>query len=104
MTSAYVLEMVQFKLQAGVEREAFVEAAAFSDQKVRQMPGYRRRELLETGDGQWVDMVWWNTLDHAHAAMEAFNTDPELATFGSMIDPESIQMHHLNPVPLEAIR
>ncbi|MBL8161968.1 MAG: hypothetical protein JNJ61_08280 [Anaerolineae bacterium] len=95
-----VVELVLFKLNAGVSHEAFMGAVQATQQKIAQFKGFKRRQLLHNDEGQWVDVVWWNSLDEAMQAAESFSTDPELTAFGATLDVSSINMLHLKPVQL----
>jgi hypothetical protein len=100
MSEANTVEVVLFKIKDGVTRAEFVKAARLTQDKIAQMKGFVRRQLLDSGDGQWVDLVWWTSKAEAFAAAEQFNADPDLAAFGSILDLHSINMLHLTPVDL----
>lgn len=51
------------------------------------------------GDGTYVDIVWWTDRDSAEAAAAAaFPTVPEAGAMMSMIEPEGMELRHLELV------
>jgi heme-degrading monooxygenase HmoA len=92
------IELVQFRLKAGVAEAAFLAAVADTQAAIERFPGYLSRELLKHDDGLWVDLVHWRSKAEALAAAEAFATLPEVASFGAMIDETRLTMLHLDQV------
>lgn len=92
------VELVQFRLKAGVAAEAFLAAAADSQAALARLPGFLARELLHGEDGLWIDVVHWRSKAEALAAAAAFGAMPEAATFGAMIDETALTMLHLDQV------
>ncbi len=84
-----------FKLKDGLNEADFVEAAKGVEPFVQKMSGFVRRQLLQGEDGQWIDIVHWNSLDEALQATEAVMQEPTYHTFIGMIDESTMTMHHL---------
>lgn len=97
--SSPTIELVQFRLKAGVDEAAFLEAAADTQRAITRLPGFLGRELLRDDDGIWVDIVHWRSKAEALAAAETFGGLPEAAAFASMIDETQMTMLHLGQVP-----
>jgi heme-degrading monooxygenase HmoA len=89
------VELVLFRLKPGVEEAAFLEAADAIQSAVVEMGGFIRRELLRNEEGQWADVLHWNSLEEAHHAAEAILSDSRCDPFLGMIDEPSITMLHL---------
>jgi hypothetical protein len=67
-----VVEWAPFRLAAGAEEAALLEASeALQRDFLRHQPGFVRRELLRGADGQWADLVVWTDEPAATAAMRA---------------------------------
>ena len=97
-TGTGIVEVVQFKAKPGVS-DAQIRAAADALQRdVDGLPGYMRRRLLKSADGQWIDIVDWTGLDEALQAAEAIMARPSAQGFIDLVEPESIIMLHLAPV------
>lgn len=89
------IELVQFRLRAGVDERTFLAAVADTQAAITRLPGFLSRELLRGDDGLWVDLVHWRSKAEALAAAEAFGAMPEVAAFASMIDEKEMTMLHL---------
>ena len=93
-----VLELVVFKLREGVTREEFLATNPALSEWARQQPGFVSRELSYDADGdRWVDVVWWSTLDDAHAAAERAMSSEACAPMFGLIDMESTLQLHAEP-------
>lgn len=97
MSDKPTLEIVLFRLKPGVQEAAFLEANRAVQTDLQKASGYIRRELSRNEDGQWLDMVYWNSLAEAKQAAEAFPTWPSTQRIAGMIDETSINMLHLHP-------
>ena len=97
-TGAGIVEVVQFKAKTGVSDAQIRAAAAALQRDVEQFPGYMRRRLLKSADGQWIDIVDWTGLDEALQAGEAMMARPSAQGFMELVELESISMLHLAPV------
>jgi heme-degrading monooxygenase HmoA len=93
-----VLEMVLFRLNAGVLEQDFVMAAQAVGNDLKQCKGFIGRRLYQNPNGQWVDLVQWQTLADAEAAMQAAPTFPNFGAFAALGDFENAQIMHLHPV------
>ena len=91
---ANVVEIVLFKPKAGVTDEALVKAAAGIDEFTQDQAGFLKRELAQTEDGQWIDIVHWTDMASAHHAAEAAMSSPICLPFFSLIDESTINMNH----------
>lgn len=88
-------EIVTFPLVDGADETAFLGAAGRLNERLRTMPGFRRRWLGRGEDGLWTDVVEWDDLATAKAAAAAFPSLPEAAAFGAMIDFSRTRMQHV---------
>lgn len=92
------LEIVLFKLAEGVTEDDFLAAAQGVETWLVQVKGFQRRQLNRDEAGNWVDMVYWDSLEEAQQAAAKIMSTPEGQTFGSKILGESIQMYHMHSV------
>lgn len=98
MNANLVVEIAEGKIKAGVDRETFLQASDQVMIDLQKMEGYLRRELLMGEDGFFVDLVYWDSLDHAQRAMEIFPTLSGANLLGQVMDFSSISMRHLRQV------
>ncbi|MBZ0275318.1 MAG: hypothetical protein K8I60_04200 [Anaerolineae bacterium] len=95
-----IVEVVLFRLKAGVTEADFLREAAVVQVWVEQQPGYISRETLKTSDDQWLDVVRWTTLELAEKAGAEHMVAVECFPFMGMIDETSIQMGHYTTAAL----
>jgi hypothetical protein len=93
-----VLELVVFKLNEGVTREQLLGTVDAVSTWAREQPGFIARELSYDAEGdRWIDLVWWETMQDAHAAAEQAMSSESCAPMFSLIDMESTLMVHGEP-------
>ena len=91
---APVMEIVRFRLHAGITDTAFLTAAEQTRGMVAAQPGFVRRSLLRDPDGVWTDMIVWQSLQWAKAAADIVMADASFAAFGAAIDMSTLRMNH----------
>ena len=90
-----VLELVVYKLNDGVSREQFLGTNDAVSSWISKQPGLISRELVYDAEGdRWVDVIWWETLEQAHAASELSMTSESCSPMFALIDMESALMLH----------
>jgi hypothetical protein len=93
-----VLELVVFRLIEGVTREQLLGTVDAVSAWIRGQPGFVSRELSYDAEGErWIDVVWWETLEDAHAAAELATTSESCAPMFALIDMDSALMAHGQP-------
>lgn len=95
--SEQTIEIVLFRLAPNVTTAEFLEAAQGIESWLEEVGGFQRRELSHNAEGQWVDIVYWDSLEQAQSAAETIMATEAGQAFGSKIDGESIQMMHVHP-------
>ena len=90
-----ILELVVYKLDEGVSREQFLATNDATSVWIGNQPGFISRELVYDADGdRWVDVIWWETIEQAHAASELSMTSESCQPMFALIDMESALMLH----------
>ncbi len=70
MKNNQVIEWAPFRLKDGVDETKFLAASdAMQEGFLRGQKGFVKRELVKSVDGQWADVVYWETPADAEAAM-----------------------------------
>ena len=93
-----VLELVVYKLHEGASREQFLGTNHAVSSWISRQPGFISRELVYDGEvDRWVDIVWWESLEQAQAAMELSMSSDACAPFFALIDNDSMLMLHGEP-------
>ncbi|MDQ3742510.1 MAG: hypothetical protein M3389_16395 [Actinomycetota bacterium] len=92
---AKVLELVVFRLKDGVTRDELLATNGAVSQWAAEQPGFVSREMAYDGEGdRWIDVVWWRTMEDAHAAAEKAMHSPSCAPMFALIDMEATLMVH----------
>lgn len=89
-----VIEIVQFQTKKGVQPTDFIRAAEPIGSWVMSQPGFRYRSLSQDEHGVWRDVVYWNSMDNAKKASDAFMRDNGQSEFMNMIEASSVEMSH----------
>jgi antibiotic biosynthesis monooxygenase (ABM) superfamily enzyme len=89
-----VLELVNFRLVPGTSTDTFVALAQATEPALRRQPGYVSRKLVHTAEGQWTDIVEWQSLAQATEAARIVLSDPAFAPFIAAIDMDTVTMAH----------
>ena len=86
-TANLVVEVTTFNLNSGVDANAFeLRDREIEQDFASQQPGFLKRMSAVDADGQYVVMVFWETLADADASIAAFSSDPTVADYFAMID------------------
>lgn len=96
-----IIEIVQFRLANGVDRDQFIAAAENTMPTLCTMDGFIGRILSEGEDGSWTDHVRWTDAEAAQAAMSASSANEVLLPFIMAIDPDTMSLTYQAPVVLE---
>lgn len=88
-----IVETAWFRTKAGVSEKEFLAASNMAhDGYLSKCKGFVSRELLKGADGQWVDVVHFNTHADADAAARDFPRSPSAKEFEAAIDPATAKM------------
>lgn len=85
-------EIVIFRLGAGTEGGAYLDASRASRDWYTRQPGYLSSELIAGDDGQWLGIIRWATPENAEAAAGRLMEDVDMSPLMTMIEPESVNM------------
>ena len=98
MENKIAMEVVHFQTNVGVTAMQLTEAAQAMLATLQSWPGFISRELVEVGDGQWIDVVHWQTAKDAMAAQEKAMQSPVCLNYFSLMQASEEQMFHGNIV------
>lgn len=78
----HVVEWAPFNLRDGIEEaELMQRSARLQTEFLARQGGFIRRELLKAADGGYVDLVWWESMEAAQAAMTAAAANPACESY-----------------------
>ncbi len=90
-----ILELVVYKLDEGVSREQFLGTNDAVSAWISRQPGFISRDLVSDNEGgRWVDVIWWETMEQAHAASELSMSSESCQPMFALIEMESALMLH----------
>lgn len=87
-------EVVIFEARNTVTNETLLTAAKSMEKTIQSWEGFINRELVELGNGKWIDIVHWQDMASAQAAQEKAMHSEICLTFFSLIKEENMQMFH----------
>lgn len=90
-----VVEVAIFRLRDGVTHDQLLGTVDAVSGWARSRPGFLSRELTYSrDDDSWIDVIWWESIEAAHAAAEAAATSESCAPMFALIDSDSVRMLH----------
>ncbi|MEW6989755.1 hypothetical protein AADZ91_03610 [Colwelliaceae bacterium 6441] len=93
-----VVEMVNFKLSNGFTKADFLSSNEQMNQFLDEQEGLIYRSLCEKDDGAFIDIIYWENIDMAKKAQEAFYESPLCEKFAQGIEKESVQLEYVKVV------
>ncbi len=88
-----MVELVRFRLRQGRTAAEWLGANETINEWLKTQPGFRMRSLSETEDGEWIDMLCWESMEAAELAGARFGSEMG-ACCEPMIDLGSITCSH----------
>ncbi len=86
MKDNYVIEWAPFRLAEGVSEAVLLAASeALQTGFISKQKGYVKRELAKTADGQWVDVIHWDSAESAEKAMQNAAENPICFKYFSLL-------------------
>ena len=98
MTTA--IEMVSYKTSEGASQDVIEKAQQQINDFCMQQPGFIYRSLSCDDNQTWFDIVYWQDMQAAKNAAEAFSQTEVCHEIGNWINQESVVMTHM-PVNTE---
>jgi hypothetical protein len=86
--SQQVIEWAPFRKKAGVDDATLLKLSDGIQQGfLEKQKGYRRRELLKSKqDGEFVDVIWWESLEDAERAAKLVNESETCTAYFAAMD------------------
>ncbi|WP_105169848.1 hypothetical protein [Pseudoalteromonas sp. T1lg23B] len=93
--SQNVIEIVKFKLAAGVSEQDFLPLNDAFQTFIAAQSGLLYRSLAKQPDNQgYIDVIYWQSMEDSKRAAEAFNHSAVCMDFLTVIDKQSVVMTH----------
>ena len=83
-----IIEWAPYIVKQGISEEELLHASsAIQSHFLEKQKGYIKRELLKGKDDQWVDLVYWASIEDAErAAQDVLQSPVCLTYFGMMVE------------------
>jgi len=96
------IELVSYKLKDGASKADLAATHKGVNAFLQQQPGFIYRSNSEDANGLLYDIVYWQTLEQAQAAGEAFMNSEACHALMAITDETSVTMTHM-PVTSEVM-
>lgn len=90
-----IIEHVTYKLAPQASLEQLQQTHDGVNQFCLSQPGFLYRSLSQDKDQVWHDIVYWQDMQTAQAAGEAFMQTAECVALAELCDKQSLNMQHM---------
>jgi len=90
-----VVEIVNFTLAEGFTSQDMMSFNESMNDFLNAQDGLIYRSLCETEQHSYIDIVYWQTMEFAKLAQQAFFASPLCEQFSQCIDKESVQLEYV---------
>jgi hypothetical protein len=88
------VEIVIFRLQPTVTSADFLAAVDETTALLKTQDGFISRMVGQAESGEWLDILYWHSIEAAKKAVAAFQADPAGKRFSEYMDPQQIQVFY----------
>ena len=93
MTTA--VEVVSYKLRDGIGKSELTLTHDDINSFCSEQPGFLYRSISHDQNDMWFDIVYWQDIECAKAAGEAFMANEKCQALSKLIDNETLVMRHM---------
>lgn len=92
-----IIELVIFETKEDVTEEQFMQLFHKLNTVLQSdIPGFVKRSLTkDIAQKKWVEMIWWKSMQEAHAALEKISQFADFKQYCSMIENDGMVMYYL---------
>lgn len=92
------IKVVLFHVQPALTRDVFLAAVAETTALLKTQDGFFSRTVSLAESGEWLDILYWESIEAAKAAAAVFQTDPAGKRFSDYLDLQRIQVFYTEAV------
>ena len=89
------IEFVTYRLKAGISKQQLTATHDAVNSFLSSQPGFYYRSNSNDKDGLIYDIVYWQSMEHAKAAGEAFMKHSAGQSLIAITDVSSVSMQHM---------
>ncbi len=95
--SKTIIEVVTFQAKEGVSETQLLELSnAFGEALKREVKGFIKRTLTKhCTEDKWVELVWWESMNDAKAALETAPKTPEFHKYCAVLIEDGSTIYYL---------
>ncbi len=93
---AEIVEVALFKAKPEFTKEQIAKSAIAVNPILEKLDGFISRKLAVTADGQWMDILYWTTLEKAKNALPIVMENEVCKAFFEMTDVANSEFIHFN--------
>jgi len=87
MTELAIVELATINLADGKTEADLIEASmVFQNEFLNHQPGFIRRELVRSTNGEFVDIVHWRSQEDVDAVMKIIQSSPAVEAYFSVME------------------
>lgn len=91
------LEIAIYKIKEGVSDANFMRMSSEMEENfAKKQEGFIKRTFAKSESGDWVDVIYWETMSDATKASEAAMKSPACAPMFEVLDGSSVKMYHFD--------
>jgi len=89
------IEIVVFHLEPDVVPKKFQAAIDETTALLKTQTGFMSRTIGQSESGEWLDILYWESVESAKKAMTIFQTDKAGQSFSASLDLKTIKVYFL---------
>ncbi len=90
--SEYIVKTYRFSLNSAIKRDVFLALSQEMDQLLLTIKGFVYRSVAEQENGEWLDIVYWDSVQSAGAA-EPLMGEKIMDNIMKTIDAKTLNVH-----------
>jgi len=94
VNSDMIVEVVIWKTKSNFTEEETLYKAKAVNKFVENQKGFISRNLSKNEQGEWLDLVYWNSIEDAQAAAKLAQSSEICQPFFDTIDMSSMKFYH----------
>jgi len=99
MKEKIVVEIVEWKIVPGADETSVLRAVQTAcDNHISNEPGFIDWEIVKGDKGSYMEILHWDSMEHALQAADNAKSDPACLAFFKYLDKNTVKMRHLTRV------
>jgi len=96
MEKAKAIELVIFKFKSGIDDQKALEVFTALNEILKTYIGFVSRQFAKATDDTWMDMVYWESIEHAKTAADDIMKNPKAVELFGYMDETKMNFYHFS--------